>query len=299
MNYEKDYYNILGVPENASNESIKKAFRRLAQKYHPDLHPGDSKMEERFKEISEAYGILSDQKKRAEYDNIRKYGASIPFDEPFVRQKRTYQGGKWEDIFRAGTGGGLNDIFEQLFSGMRAGRSSFSRGADIETEISIPFEVSVIGGKKRVEMRYPDGSVKTIDVVIPAGIEDKKIVVLRGLGQPGERGGSPGDLLVRVNVEKHRFFRRVGNDVLADVHINLKQALLGTRIRVKTPHGEKIELKIPEGTQPGARLRVKGKGIKTPQTTGDFYVVIHVDLPKKISQKAKTKLDEFAKEIGI
>ncbi len=303
MDPNKDYYNTLGVKENASEAEIKKAFHRLAKKYHPDLHPDEPEAEAKFKEVNEAYDVLSDVKQRAQYDQLRKYGAAGWQDfggtgRPYTGQRTVFTG-NIEDLFGAGGSGGLGDIFSQFFGGRGAQRQPVYKGADLQTQIEIPFELAINGGKQRLSFQIPGQGVKNIDVNIPAGIEDGGKIRLRGLGQPGVGGGPPGDIIVTVRVKKHRFFRREGRNVFADVHINLKQALLGTKLRIKTPVGEKIELKIPPGTQPGSKLKIAGKGVPYAHKKGDFFVVVHVDLPEKLSPEAKAEFNKFVEEAQL
>jgi len=302
MDYKKDYYNTLGLKEDASESEIKKAFHRLAKKYHPDLHPDDTEAESKFKEINEAYETLSDPKKRSEYDQMRKYGASFPGAGQQRRYTTDFGGRRVEvgdlgDIFG---GGGLGGLFGEFFnSGGKRGRTYAAKGKNLSAQIEIPFELAFTGGKTRVQIQTADKGMKTIDINIPPGIADGGKIRLKGLGPPGVGGAPPGDLIVTVRIKDHKFFRRVGADVYADVKINLKQAVEGTKLRVKTPGGEKIEVKVPPGTQPDSKLRIKGKGFPKGTGAGDFYVVIKVALPEKLSKKAKEKFKDFVEEAGL
>jgi molecular chaperone DnaJ len=259
------------------------------------LHPGDKKAEARFKEITEANEILSDKKKRAEYDNMRKYGAGggFPQSNDFRRGQNTANyTGNIEDLF----GGKMEDILSGVFGGGGRRRGGSARGQDIAVEISVPFKLMVTGGTLPVGLNYPDGKPKNVEIPIPAGIEDGEEFVLNGYGAPSPRGGKAGDLYVRVNLQKDKFFRREGDNILADIYVNLRQAMLGAKARVRTPFGEKIEISIPPGTQPLAKLRVRGKGIKG---VGDFLIIVHIELPTNLSENAAKKFDEFAKEAGL
>jgi molecular chaperone DnaJ len=300
MNAEIDYYKTLGIAENATADEITKTFRKLAKKFHPDVHPGDKKAEAKFKEISEAYEILSDKKKRAEYDNLRKYGAGQGFSNTGYSPNDFYrQGGQpnvnytgnVEDLF----GGNMQDILSGVFGGGRR-RANSTKGQDISVEVLVPFKLMVSGGTLPISMNFPDGKPRNIEIPIHAGLEDGEEFVLTGLGAQSPKGGRPGDLFVRANIQKDKFFRREGDNILADIHINLRQALTGAKARVRTPLGEKIELTIPPGTQPLAKLRVRAKGIKA---IGDFIITVYVDLPTNLSENAKKKFDEFAKEAEL
>ncbi len=306
MDSSKDYYKVLGVSESASIADIKKAFHKLAKKYHPDLHPDDSGAEQKFKEINEAYDILSDEKKRAEYDQIRKYAAT---------GKGFYPGGggayrrttsaNFEDLFGGYGGGGagnIQDLLGEFFN--IGGRGSKHRqpvkGADVRASINIPFELAIKGGKTPIQIQESGAPTpKTINVNIPPGIEDGGKIRLRGLGQPSPIGGKPGDLIVTVKVAGHKKYSRKGLDLFANVTVNLKQAMLGTKIRLKTPLGDKVEVKIPAGMSPGTKLRVKGKGIDNGKKRGDLYIIVNVSFPEKLSKSAKEKFEEFAKEADI
>ena len=301
MDPSKDYYKTLSVEKGASEAEIKKAFHRLAKRYHPDLNPDNPDAEGRFKEINEAYDVLSDERKRAEYDEMRKYGVGGGFGRPGANPRRggrTVFEGNLGDVF--GGAGGFGDMFSQFFNvGGRTKRSYAHKGSNLQAMVVVPFETMANGGKSRVRFDIPGQEPKTLDINIPAGIKDGGKMRLRGLGAPGVGGGSPGDLIVTVKVAKHRFFRREGDDVIADVKIGLKQAIEGTKLRIRTPSGEKVELAIPPGTQPGAKLRLRGKGIMFGKRRGDFFVIVDVRLPKNIGKKAKALFDEFAEEAGL
>ncbi len=301
MDPSKDYYKTLSVEESASEAEIKKAFHRLAKRYHPDLNPDNPDAEVRFKEINEAYDVLSDARKRAEYDQMRKLGVGGGFRQRGANPRqggRTVFEGNLGDIF--GEAGGFGDMFSQFFNiGGRTRQSYAHKGRNLQALVVVPFETAANGGKSRVQFEIPGQGTKTLDINIPAGIKDGGKIRLRGLGAPGVGGGSPGDLIVTVKVAKHRFFRREGDDVFANVEIGLKQAIEGTKLRIRTPSGEKVELVVPPGTQPGTKLRLRGKGILLGEHRGDFFVIIDVRLPKNISKKAKAIFDEFAKEAGI
>ncbi len=301
MEPSKDYYKTLSVNEKAAGAEIKKAFHRLAKEFHPDLNPNKPNAEKRFKEINEAYEVLSNKRKRAEYDQMRKFGGGGGFRQPGGGNRqggRTSYGGNINDIF--GGGGGLGDIFSQFFNGGGAGKRNFAeKGQNLQTVVEVPFETAANGGKSRVQFDIPNKGKKTIDINIPSGIASGGKMRLRGIGMPGSGGGAPGDLIVTVMVAKHRLFRREGNDVIAEVEIGLKQAIDGAKIIIRTSAGEKIQLAVPPGTQPGSKLRIAGKGIIHGGRSGDFFVIINVKIPEKLSKKARKKFDEFVEEAGL
>ena len=301
----KDYYKILGVDEKASDSEIKKAYRKLAKQYHPDSHPGDKVSEEKFKDVAEAYDILSNKEKRAKYDRLRKYGGEIPdsgfdfgnFGNTGEVHFEFNRGGR-EASFTDGTPFDLDSLFSQLFGG---GRDRFtrsrrwpSRGQDVRVELEIPFEEAVRGGPHKFSIAL-NGQTKTVSINIPPGVDNGTQIRIAGQGSPGPTG-KPGDLIVQIRVGKHHFFERKGNDVYCEVPVGVTQAILGTRIRVRTVDGKKVELKIPPGTQSGQVFRLKGMGIKTQDgKRGDQYVKINVQIPTVLNERQKELLREFEK----
>jgi len=276
--YEKDYYAILGVDKKVDAATIKKTYRSLARELHPDKTKGDKKLEDRFKEVSEAYEILSDDKKRSEYDQARQ-----AFQSGASRQGQQFSG-DFSDLF---SGGG--DIFSQLFTGRRGPR----KGQDIETEISISFRDALFG--KEVDLRLPGQSSagSTITVRIPAGVNGGSKVRVKGRGGPGEAG--PGDLFVLVNVIPHPVFTRKGENLHISVPVSFTEAALGADISVPTIEGDEVKLRLASGTQNGKTLRVKGRGVKKGVNAGDLMVTIEVQVPQRIDGKAKKTLEDFAK----
>ncbi|MGP0564836.1 MULTISPECIES: DnaJ C-terminal domain-containing protein [unclassified Nitrospina] len=301
----KSYYNILGVERGASQDDIKKAYRKLALKYHPDRNKNDSEAENRFKEISEAYAVLSDKDKRKKYD---AYGA-----EGF-RQRYSQ-----EDIFRDfdldeilrnfGFGGspGYGGGFGQFFGGQGGGypdpfgpgmgrHPRRNKGADMLSDITITFEEAALGAEKRFSVDRPTGREDT-NLKIPAGISEGKKLRLSGKGHPGMNGGPPGDLYFRVHVQPHPLFTREGDNILVEQTIGLSDALLGTTIEVPTLEGTK-QVKVPAGTQPNSKLRLKELGVRANGKRGDQLVKVKVALPKELTEEQKELIQKM-KEVGL
>ena len=275
--YEKDYYAILGVDKKADAATIKKTYRSLARELHPDKTKGDKKLEDRFKEVSEAYEILSDVKKRSEYDQARQAFQSGAY------RAGQQSSGDFSDLF---SGGG--DIFSQLFTGRRGPR----KGQDIETEIAISFRDALFGKEVDLRLSGQSNSGSTITVRIPAGVSDGSKVRVKGRGGPGEAG--PGDLFVLVNVIPHPVFTRKAENLHISVPVSFTEAVLGADISVPTIEGDEVKLRLAAGTQNGKTLRVKGRGVKKGINAGDLLVTIEVQVPQRIDGKAKKVLEEFA-----
>ncbi|MFZ8872405.1 MAG: DnaJ C-terminal domain-containing protein [Candidatus Nanopelagicaceae bacterium] len=268
--YEKDYYAILGVDKKADGATIKKKYRQLARELHPDKTKGDKKLEDRFKEVSEAYDILSDDKKRAEYDQAREMFKSGAF-----RQGANQFSGDFSDLFNGG-----GDIFSQIFGGRRGPR----KGADIQASITISFRDSIFG--KEVDIK------PNLTVRIPTGISDGGKVRVKGRGEPGEAG--PGDLYVIVNVVAHPVFSRKGENIHLTVPVTFTEAALGADIPVPTLEGDEVKLRIAPGTANGKTFRVKGRGVKKGVNAGDLIVSIEVQVPQRVDGSAKKALEDFA-----
>lgn len=288
----KDYYEVLGVKKDASADDIKKAYRKLAMKYHPDKNPDDKNAEEKFKEISEAYAVLSDAEKRKEYDAYGSEGFSRKFSE--------------EDIFR---GFDINDLFREF--GFGGGSSTFNfggggryqpqphRGNDYEYDLSISVAEAYNGIKRELNLNL-GSSVKKVSVNIPAGIDEGQKLRLKGEGGPGAHGGPNGDLFVKIRIASSSKFYLEGRDIVTAQEIKLTEALLGTSIHVTDAAGKKLDLKVPAGTKHGTKLRLKGKGLPALKkfVGGDLLVKINVAMPKKLSDEQIDLINNLA-ETGI
>jgi len=324
----KDFYKTLGVAEDASRDQIKKVYRQLAKKYHPDRNKGDKTAEAKFKEVQEAYSVLSDEKKREEYDLMRKYGYAgagqggfgpesmngFDFSE-LLRRGSSGRGGRTfrfssgddmddlEDLFgsffgsrNAGAhrraeplGGSASSGAEEVFTGRRSGRTQ--RGSDLATTITIPFMEAATGVIKSLHAHDSD---KTIRVKIPAGIEDGGRIRLKGQGLPGLYGGRGGDLIIEVRVMPDQYFKREGNDIHTEVEVSFIDAIKGCKREVRTLT-RTVSLTIPPGTQPGTKLRLKGMGLEVGGTTGDQYVEVKVTLPTTLTERQKRLIEEWEK----
>ena len=357
----KDYYRVLGVAESASADEIKKAYRRLAKQYHPDANPNNQDAAERFKDIGEAYAVLSDTDKRKQYDAMRK--------NPFASFSTGRAGGtpggagvRFEDISDLG---GLSDLFESIFQrGKRRGPSgakTAARGSDIEYLVEIPFKTAARGGRITITVPVTEecatcngtgaapgtklqtcsecggsgtisfgqggfavtrpcpnclgrgqvpatpcsvclgaGQVREqrqIAVTVPAGVDTGSKLRLSGQGERGAAG--PGDLIVSFKVQPDKFFKRDSLDVICTIPINLAQATLGSKVRVRTIDDKKVALKIPPGTQSGTRFRIPGQGIEKSGHRGDQYVQVRVEVPDELSEEQKSALAEFAQKAGL
>jgi molecular chaperone DnaJ len=280
--YEKDLYRILGVSKSDDAAAIKKAYRKLAKDLHPDKTKGDKKLEDRFKEVSEAYEVLSDDKKRAEYQEMRDAftNGRVPRGGAGP-QGGGFSGGSFEDIFG---GGSQSDIFSTLFGGAsRAPR----KGQDLQTETTISFRDSIFG--REINLRVGD---QTITTRVPAGIRDGAKIKLKGRGNPGQ--GGPGDLFIIINVTKHPVFTREENNLLMTLPVTFTEAALGADIAVPTLNGEDVTVRLAAGTQNGKVLRVKGRGVTKDFQTGDLLITVEVHVPQRLDSKAKKALEEFS-----
>jgi molecular chaperone DnaJ len=359
---EKDYYKVLGVAKGASPDEIKKSYRKLARKYHPDANKGDSASEERFKEISEAYNVLSDEKRRKEYDDARSlFGTGVR--RPGTAGGTSGYGFDLGDLFgtsAGGAGGRLGDLLGGVFGsgGRTTQQTRPRRGADVETETSLAFSDAIDG--VTVSLRLADEgpckscmgtgakagtvprvcpscegtgqesrnlgsfafsepckecrgrglvvddpcptcsgsgramSTRSIQARIPAGVGDAQRIKLKGKGAPGERGGPPGDLYVRVHVAPHPVFGRSGHNLTVTVPVTFPEATLGAEIKVPSHRGMPVSVRIPAGTPNGRTFRVRGKGVRRPDSTyGDLLVTVNVQVPQHVSSQAKEALESY------
>jgi len=361
---QRDFYQVLGVPDTASTDEIKKSYRRLAKKYHPDANPNDASAADRFKEISEAHAVLADAEKRKKYDQMRRLGAFEP--RAGGRSAGPRGGGMGgapaggAEGFEFGDLGGLGDIFSSIFG---RGRREEPAAQHLEAHVEIPFRVAMLGGKVPVTLPVtepcatckgsgaaPGAKISTCEeckgrgtvsfgqggfavnrpcpacrgkgtipsercptcqgsgetrverrvmITVPPLTETGTKVRLRGQGQPGQGGTPAGDLIVVFTVEPDRFFQRDGLDLLCEVPINLAQALLGTRLRVRTLDGKKIVLKVPPGTQPGRKFRIKGQGLERGGRRGDQIVAVKVELPERLTDEQQELARRLAESAGL
>ena len=365
----KDFYKVLGIKESAKADEIKSAYRKLAKKYHPDANPDNPKAADRFKDVGEAYAVLSDPAKRKKYDQMRKLGA-FGFSPPGSGGFRTSRPPPGQDggfsIDDLGGLGGLGDIFSSIFdrskksAGAKTGRA---KGKNVEYLVEVSFKRSVEGGKVAITVPITEecatcggdgaepgtelqrcseckgsGTVsfgqggfavnrpcpacfgrgkipqtactacggtgtlrqkRKLQITVPQGVESGAKVRLSGQGERGTGGGPPGDLIITFKVKPDPFFRRDGLDVHVTVPINLAQASLGSRIRVRTVHGKKVTLRIPAGTQSGTKFRIRGQGVAKGGKTGDQYVEARVVVPEELTDEQKAMLEEFAESAGL
>ncbi|CAN2168622.1 CbpA DnaJ-class molecular chaperone [Candidatus Nanopelagicaceae bacterium] len=283
--YEKDFYKILGVDKKATADEIKKKYRSLARDLHPDKNQGDSALEEKFKAVSEAYDILSDSKKRAEYDEARSLFERGGFRAP--TGGGNYQGGDFSDIFG---GGNPQDIFANLFggAGMRRGPR---KGQDLQTESTITFKESIFGTTLELKLSG-DGKTQNITARVPAGVNDGAKIRVKGKGAAGEAG--PGDLFILLTVKPHPIFSRKGENLLLTLPVTFAEASIGADIKVPTLSGEDVTVRLAAGTPTGRVLRVKGRGITKGHTVGDLLVTIEVQVPRRVEGEALEALKKFA-----
>ncbi|UCD30579.1 MAG: DnaJ domain-containing protein [Planctomycetota bacterium] len=314
---ENDYYKILGVPRNATADQIKSAYRKLAKKYHPDRNPNDQNAERRFKEVQQAYDVLSDPQKRQAYDQFGPagIGAGSPFGgwRSGSSGERVYtwkSGGgpdipfeNLEDLFNIFSGGGSaprgSSIFEEFFtrSGSQQRAASHAqppKNKDIESTVTLPFEQAINGTQIELSIKPAGGrgSAKTISVKIPAGVADGQRIRIRGKGQPGT---PPGDLYIVCKVKPHNYFRRMGNDIYLDLPISIREAVLGAKIEIPTLEG-KTMLTVPPGTAGGTKLRLKNRGVKPAgkKSRGHQYAVIRIVPPSQPSTRQQEVMRQWA-----
>lgn len=323
MGDKRDYYEVLGISRDADPAAIKKAYRKLAKKYHPDTNSSDASAEQKFKEVSEAYAVLSDPEKKKLYD---QYGHAAfdqngaPTGEPGGYQGfhdfRDFggaqgKGGSYQEFHFHGNmddmfGGMFGDFFQnQHTSGAGAsGRHSFYRdfggstygrkGEDLHADVTVSFEEAAFGCEKTISLQHPDGTQSSLRVKIPAGIDTGKTIRLRGKGMPGN-GQDPGDLLLQVTVREKKGYERKGQDVYTTIQIPYATAVLGGETKVSTLYGDVI-CKIKEGTRSGSKIRLKGKGIvsmKNANAHGDHYATVQIEVPQHLSAEARARLRDY------
>ncbi|MEY3966583.1 DnaJ domain-containing protein [Aquiluna borgnonia] len=279
---DKDFYKILGVSKDVSEAELKKVYRKLAKENHPDLHPGDAKAEARFKDISEAYDVLSDKEQRREYDAIKAMGGGARFQA----------GGP-------GGAGGFEDVFSNLFGGgfQGGGFPGFGgfgpqRGQDVSTSSSIDFIDSIKGTTLKLQV-----SGESVSLRVPPGIQDGQKLKVSGKGNPSPNGGPRGDLVVTIKVRNHQVFTRDGDNVRVVVPVTIAEAILGATIQVPLLGEAPVKLKVAPGTPNGRTLRVKGKGVQRPGKEGDLLATVEIAIPSHISEKAKNLIEQFNQEL--
>ena len=283
--YEKDFYKVLGVDKKAPADEIKKRYRSLARDLHPDKTKGDAAKEEQFKAVSEAYEILSDAKKRAEYDEARSLFEKGGFRAP---TGGGFQGGDFGDIFGSGN---PQDIFANLFGG---GRRGPRKGQDLQTEATITFRESVFGTTLDLRLGMERGGSQNISARVPTGVHDGAKIRVKGKGASGEAG--PGDLFIQLHVKPHPIFGRKGENLTITLPVTFAEAALGADIKVPTLSGDDVTVRIAPGTPNGRTLRVKGRGVTKGSTTGDLLVTVEVQVPQRVDGKALDALKKFAEE---
>ncbi|MBQ6321561.1 MAG: DnaJ domain-containing protein [Lachnospiraceae bacterium] len=316
---DKNYYKILEIERTADEKAIKKAYRKLAKKYHPDSNPGNKEAEQKFKDVNEAYAILGDAEKRKLYDQYGTAAFQEGFDPNFASYAGGFGSGGFENAFRghgfdsygfgfdhAGNGGGnyrevhfgagdMDDLFKGLFG--RGGRAS-AKGADAQADIQIRLEEAAFGCEKTVSITNQEGVRQTFTVKIPAGIEEGKKIRLKGKGAPGTQPGREGDLFLKVHIQPKEGFERKGKDIYVTARIPFTTAALGGEARIPTLQGA-VQCRIPALTQSGSKIRLKGKGIASAKehgTCGDEYAIIEIEVPKNLTEKQKELLRAFASE---
>jgi molecular chaperone DnaJ len=285
--FDKDFYKILGVTKGVSEAELKKTYRKLSRQFHPDTNPGDAKAEARFKEISEAYSVLSDKDQRAEYDQMRAMGPGA----------RAGFGGGQGGGFPGGGGNfggaGFEDVFANLFGGGGGGFGGPrgpQRGQDLTTTQTLDFIDGVKGTTIKLSLR---SGAEPTTIKIPAGVSDGQKIKIAGKGNPSPNGGPAGDLIITVTVKTHPVFTRDGNNIRVVVPITYAEAVLGATIQVPTLGGDPVKLKVAPGTPNGRVLRVKGRGVVTVKAEGDLLATVEIAVPSHVSDKAKKALEEF------
>nr|WP_225751850.1 DnaJ C-terminal domain-containing protein [Pseudoclavibacter sp. Marseille-Q3772] len=303
--FEKDFYQVLGVEKDVSEAELKKQYRKLARQYHPDSNPDNPAAEAKFKEISEAYDVLSDPKERQEYDQIRAMGAGARFTGGHGGA------GGFEDVFGSFFGPGTTGFsqstsygpggfsqaqgagYEDLLGGLFGGGGGFQRGpqpgADQRAHTTLSFMTALNGDT--IDLQGQDG--RTVTVRIPAGVKDGQKIRLRGKGAPSPNGGKPGDLILEVAVREHPVFSRDGDNIVVNVPITYAEAINGATIEVPSTDGSTVKVKVPAYSQAGKKLRVRGRGAPTKRGHGDLIVRLEVAVPQNLNSEQRAALDAF------
>jgi len=299
----------LGVSRGAKADEIKRAYRKLAQAHHPDRNDGDAQAEERFKRISAAYAVLSDEKRRRDYDEFGEAAIDPNFDADKARQAGGAFGGGFGRGFGGADfsqGGGFGNLFEDLFGG-HAGqggpRAGGQRGADLETTLELDFVEAVKGCEKRVDLDrpQPNGSTRreSLTVRIPPGVDESGRIRLAGKGAPGSQGAPAGDLFAKVRIRPHRFLKRTGRDLAMEVPISVVEAIKGAQIEIPTLDAP-VTLRVPPGSNGGTRLRLRSKGVPAGggQKAGDLYVTLRIQVPGVLGPEQTRLLEEILPDDG-
>lgn len=303
----RDLYQILGVARDVDADTLRGAYRKLARQYHPDVNPGDKSAEERFKEISHAYDVLSDSEKRRNYDEFGEVSLEAGFDAKRAREAKE----RFEARFGRGAGGGfrppgaegfhfgdLDDLLGRYFGGRGEEAGFRMRGSDLVAELELEFLDALRGGTHTLSLTREgaDGKLATdtLTVRIPAGARDGGRIRIPGRGAPGLGGGPAGDLWVRIRVRPHPVFTREGDDLHMSVPITVREAVLGAKVEVPLPDG-RATVTVPAGSDSGRKLRLRGKGARDPETgrAGDLYVTVEIRVPRDLDDAAKRRLDEL------
>ena len=317
----EDYYQLLGVQRSASPDEIKKAYRRLARKYHPDMNPNNKAAEDTFKKVSQAFEVLSDPKKRKLYDEFGEDAAKMGFDEKKAEAYRQYRaapgtggapvrvpfegagedfdlGSIFGDLFgRAGRGGGPIPNMDFGFGTAAPGPLA---GEDLTTQVQVSLSEAVLGTERSLEVARPGKQGRQrLTVKIPPGVQTGSRIRLAGQGAPAPRGGTPGDLYIETEVLPHPWVRREDDDLYADLPVTVPEAMLGAEVRAPTFSGE-VTVKIPAGSQSGRKLRLRGKGVPSLQGRGrgDLYFVLQIRIPEQITPEAKAAADQLQRAYG-
>ena len=292
--FEKDYYAVLGVSKSATDKEITKTYRKLARKYHPDANPNNAAAENKFKEISAAYDVLGDEKRRKEYDEVRRAGPSAFGMHGGGAGQSGFNGGQPFDM----GGADISALISQMFGG-RGGRSRNGvdprRGVDLEATLDLSFVDAVYGMTTSLRLST-DGekSPREVNVRIPAGVDNGQRIRIKGRGEPGRSGGPAGDLFITCNVANHHLFGREGKNLTLQLPITFTEAALGANIDVPTLDGSTVTLRVKPGTQSGSRHRVKGKGISSAGIDGDLIVTVEIVVPKDLTNKQQKLIEQLA-----